>query len=129
MDWLAGSRMHETNAIRGMASKSPLEFGVGLHLGEVTYGNVGIPSRLSFSVFGSAVNEVVRIDGLTKSLGEPVLATKAFADAVEHEWRDQGMHKMRGITRKMRVFAPGFSTIGKPAPFVEVDDEDGGNAT
>ncbi|MFO1172605.1 MAG: adenylate/guanylate cyclase domain-containing protein [Hyphomicrobiaceae bacterium] len=121
---LAGSRIHETNAIRGMASKSPLEFGVGLHLGEVTYGNVGIPSRLSFSVFGSAVNEVVRLDGLTKSLGEPVLVTKAFADAVEHEWRDLGKHKLRGITRRMSVFAPGFSTIGKPAPFFEIDEDE-----
>ena len=75
-------------------------------------------------MFGSAVNEVARLDGLTKSLGEPVLATKAFADAVEHEWRDLGKHKMRGIARKMSVFAPGFSTIGKPAPFVDTEEED-----
>jgi adenylate cyclase len=122
---LARSRMHETNAIRGMASKSPLDFGVGLHLGEVTYGNVGIASRLTFSVFGSAVNEVARLDGLTKTLGEPVLATKAFAAAVEHEWRDLGKHTMRGVSRKMSVFAPGFSSIGRPVPpVVPPDDEE-----
>jgi adenylate cyclase len=111
---LSRSRMHETNAIRGMAGKSPLDFGVGLHLGEVTYGNVGIPSRLTFSVFGAAVNEVARLDGLTKELGEPVLATKAFADAVAHDWRPLGQHTMKGVGRKMKVFAPGVSSIKRP---------------
>ncbi|MEZ5926775.1 MAG: adenylate/guanylate cyclase domain-containing protein [Hyphomicrobiaceae bacterium] len=122
---LARSRMHETNAIRGMAGKSPLDFGIGLHLGEVTYGNVGIPSRLTFSAFGAAVNEVARLDGLTKALGEPVLATKAFADAVEHDWRSLGQHAMKGIARKMKVYAPGYSSIRRPVfAFSSADDGD-----
>lgn len=123
---LARSKVHEINIGRGMTGKSPLDFGVGLHLGEVTYGNVGIPSRLTFSVFGAAVNEVARLDGLTKDLGEPVLATKAFADAVSHEWRALGQHAMKGVGREMKVFAPGVSSIKRPVFAVaaaEVEDD------
>ena len=111
---LARAKVHEINIGRGMAGKSPLDFGIGLHLGEVTYGNVGVPSRLTFSVFGAAVNEVARLDGLTKALGEPVLATKAFADALVHDWRPLGQHVMKGVGRKMKVFAPGVSSIKRP---------------
>src|SRR5215831_14893021 len=34
------------------------DFGIALHLGQVIYGNVGIPERLQFTLVGSAVNEV-----------------------------------------------------------------------
>ncbi len=119
---LARSKMHETNIARSMAGKSPLDFGVGLHLGEVTYGNVGIPSRLTFSVFGAAVNEVARLDGLTKDFGEPVLVTKAFADTFPHEWRPLGQHSMKGVGRKMKVFAPAISSIKRPVFAVAAAD-------
>ena len=36
-------------------------FGIGLHVGNVMFGNVGLTDRLTFSVFGSAVNEVQRL--------------------------------------------------------------------
>src|SRR5580693_3738354 len=63
-----------------------LDFGIALHLGQVIYGNVGVPERLQFTVVGSAVNEVVRVQDLTKQLGCPVLATAAFADAAAASW-------------------------------------------
>jgi adenylate cyclase len=121
---LARSRVHETNIARGMAGKSPLDFGVGLHLGEVTYGNVGTPSRLTFSVFGAAVNEVARLDSLTKDLGEPVLVTKAFADTLAHDWRPLGQHSMKGVGRKMKVFSPSVSSIRRPVFGVPASDDD-----
>jgi adenylate cyclase len=43
-----------------------LDFGIALHLGQVIYGNVGVPERLQFTLVGSAVNEVVRVQDLTK---------------------------------------------------------------
>jgi adenylate cyclase len=54
-------------------------FGISLHLGEVIYGNVGVPERLQFTLVGSVVNEVVRVQDLTRELGCPLLAT-ACAD-------------------------------------------------
>src|SRR6204780_3333645 len=75
-------------ARRRLSLPSPAEadtvfdFGISLHLGEVIYGNVGVPERLQFTVVGAAVNEVVRVQDLTKQLGCPLLATATFADAV-----------------------------------------------
>ncbi len=64
-----------------------LDFGISLHLGQVIYGNVGVPERLQFTVVGAAVNEVVRVQDLTKQLGCPLLATATFADAATGPWR------------------------------------------
>jgi adenylate cyclase len=55
---------------------APLRYGIALRVGEIMYGNVGIRERLTFSAFGAAVNEVVRIEQLTKSSGEPVQASR-----------------------------------------------------
>jgi adenylate cyclase len=55
------------------AADVAFDFGVSLHLGQVIYGNVGVPERLQFTLVGSAVNEVVRVQDLTKKLGYPLL--------------------------------------------------------
>jgi adenylate cyclase len=78
-------------------------FGIALHLGEVIYGNVGIPERLQFTVVGAAVNEVARVQDLTKQLGHPLLATASFADAVAGPWRPCGEHLLRGIETPMPI--------------------------
>ncbi len=82
----------------------PLNFGIALHLGEVIYGNVGIPERLQFTVVGAAVNEVVRVQDLTKQLGHPLLATASFAEAVAGPWISCGEHLLRGIETPMPIF-------------------------
>jgi adenylate cyclase len=78
-------------------------FGIALHLGEVIYGNVGIPERLQFTVVGAAVNEVARVQDLTKQLGHPLLATAPFAEAVAAPWRACGEHLLRGIETPMSI--------------------------
>jgi adenylate cyclase len=80
-----------------------LNFGIALHLGEVIYGNVGIPERLQFTVVGAAVNEVARVQDLTKQLGHPLLATASFAEAVAAPWRPCGEHMLRGIETPMQI--------------------------
>ena len=60
----------------------PLSFGIGLHFGEVLYGNVGSETRLDFTVFGQAVNLAARVEGECAGLGEPLLFTRAFAERV-----------------------------------------------
>ncbi len=83
-----------------------IEFGIGLHLGDVIYGNVGVPERLQFTLVGSPVNEVARIEDLTKTLGHPLLVSEAFANAVPRGWRGLGDHALRGINRPVGIFAP-----------------------
>ncbi|MGA2287121.1 adenylate/guanylate cyclase domain-containing protein [Bradyrhizobium sp.] len=80
-----------------------LDFGIALHLGQMIYGNVGIPERLQFTVVGVAVNEVVRVQDLTKQLGCPLLATAAFAGAAAGPWRPLGEHPLRGFDTPMPI--------------------------
>jgi adenylate cyclase len=80
-----------------------LDFGISLHLGQVIYGNVGVPERLQFTVVGAAVNEVVRVQDLTKQLGCPLLATATFADAAAGPWRPLGEHRLRGRETPMPI--------------------------
>ena len=80
------------------------EFGIALHLGQVIYGNVGVPERLQFTLVGSTVNEVVRVQDLTKKLGHSVLATASFVDATPGSWRPLGEHTLRGIEIPMAIF-------------------------
>jgi adenylate cyclase len=85
------------------AAAPELDFGIALHLGQVIYGNVGVPERLQFTVVGSAVNEVVRVQDLTKQLGCPLLATAPFAAAAAGAWRPLGAHLLRGFESPMPI--------------------------
>lgn len=82
-----------------------LRFGVGLHVGEVIYGNVGAPNRLDFTVMGPAVNRTARLEGLTKRLGAPLLMSADFAQLMETPVRSLGTHEMAGVTSLQEVFA------------------------
>ena len=82
-----------------------LDFGIALHLGEAIYGNVGVPERLQFTLVGSAVNQVVRVQDLTKKLGCPVVATASFATAAPGPWRPLGEHLLRGFETPMPILA------------------------
>lgn len=84
-----------------------LDFGIALHLGQVIHGNVGVPERLSFTVVGSAVNEVVRVQELTKQLACPLLVTAPFAAAAAGPWRPVGEHVLRGLETPMPILAVG----------------------
>jgi class 3 adenylate cyclase len=52
---------------------------LGLHVGEVFYGNIGSEDRLDFTVIGPAVKEVSRIVAMCRSIDQLVLLSSAFA--------------------------------------------------
>ncbi|MGB0684109.1 MAG: adenylate/guanylate cyclase domain-containing protein [Magnetovibrionaceae bacterium] len=81
----------------------PMGVGIGLHVGQVLYGNIGVPDRLEFSVIGKAANEVARIESMTKELGESVLASEEFAFLVQADWRNLGKHRLRGVERDIGI--------------------------
>jgi adenylate cyclase len=82
-----------------------IEFGVGLNIGEVIYGNVGAPDRLDFTVMGPAVNRTARLESLTKSLDATILFSGEFAKLIDLPARDLGEHEMKGVDGLQRVFA------------------------
>jgi adenylate cyclase len=93
-------RMNRLNARRAR----PLRFGIGLHLGEVTYGNIGTPSRIEFTVIGAAANEAARIESLCKDLRVDLLVSERVARALPGELESVGSHTLRGVGDKMELF-------------------------
>jgi adenylate cyclase len=92
------------NQARGNDGKPALDIGIGINVGQVSYGNIGSPGRLDFTVLGSTVNVASRIEGLTKALGDRVLATAAVADAAPDLFAERGRHEVRGLRNPITLF-------------------------
>lgn len=94
------ARMEKLNQARPRR----LRFGIGLHLGQLTYGNVGTPTRIEFTVVGAAANEAARIESLCKDLNVDLLVSEPVARALPGAWRSLGSHTLRGVGDKMELF-------------------------
>lgn len=100
----AMAALNERNSLTGRA---PMNYGIGAHVGDVMYGNIGSRTRLDFTVIGPAVNMASRLEALTKQLGKTVLLSRAFADAVGHDFGLErvGEHPVRGFSEPIELFA------------------------
>ncbi len=101
----ARERIVALNRDRAKAGDAPLDFGLSLHIGDVMYGNIGTPARIEYSVVGRAVNEVARLDSLTKVLRRPILASGDFACRLPGSWESLGNHRLPGVGEPIEVFA------------------------
>jgi adenylate cyclase len=81
---------------------------LGLHIGEVFYGNIGSKERLDFTVIGPAVNEVSRIAAMCRSAERDVLVSSAFSAAAHEEDRARlvsvGRYALRGVARPQELY-------------------------
>lgn len=91
---------------RAKAGQPPLAFGLSLHIGDVMYGNIGTPARIEYSVVGRAANEAARLEGLTKVLQRPILASGDFARQLPGSWESLGNHQLPGVGEPIEIFAP-----------------------
>ena len=98
------ARLDAVNQMRRRVGRTELRIGIGLHLGEVIYGNVGSASRLDFTVIGPAVNLASRIEDLTKRLGRPMLFSSAFARICPRPLVSLGLQPVRGLSEPEEVF-------------------------
>ena len=92
------------NQTRVDAGRQQLDMGIGINAGHVSYGNIGSPGRLDFTVLGSAVNVASRIEGLTKTVGDRVLATATVADAAPDLFAERGRYEVRGLNHPIDIF-------------------------
>lgn len=100
----AAGRVAAVNAVRAAAGAPQIGFGIGLHLGDVLYGNIGVPARLEFTVIGAAANEAARIEALCKAVGRPVLISEAVARVARRPLISLGFHALRGVARPQELF-------------------------
>jgi adenylate cyclase len=82
-----------------------IEFGVGLNIGEVVYGNVGAPDRLDFTVMGPAVNRTARLESLTRENDCDILFSEQFAQLIDTPSEYLGLREMKGIEEPQAVYA------------------------
>jgi adenylate cyclase len=100
-------RVGELTAARKGSGLPVSEFYIGLHLGEVMYGNIGARDRLDFTVVGPAVNEVSRIESMCRALEQNLVVSSAFAEAAK-ESTDRlvslGRYALRGVRKSQELF-------------------------
>ena len=99
----ARERIQEINVDRVERDLPAIDFGIGLHRGDVTYGNIGSSDRLDFTVIGAAANEAARIQDLCKVLDTPVLISSEFAERFNGELISLGHHALRGVETELEV--------------------------
>lgn len=99
---LACERVEATNGAH--AGATPIRFGIGLHLGDVTYGNIGVRDRLEFTVIGASANEAARVESLCKTLGRKVVISSAFAAAYGDGLASLGRHELKDVEGSQELF-------------------------
>lgn len=101
----ACQRVAAWNAEADARGEPGIGFGIGLHVGDVMYGNIGTETRLEFTVIGAAANEAARIESLCKTLGYPLLLSEDFVAACPHDYLDLGRHELPGTGRTVALYS------------------------
>ena len=100
--------MAALNARRAETGRPTTTAYVGLHVGEVFYGNIGSEDRLDFTVVGPAVNEVSRIASMCSSIDRELLASSDFHAGLDPAGRrylvSTGRFALRGIGRAQDLY-------------------------
>lgn len=101
-------RVEALNRRRANEHKPSTTVYIGLHVGEVFFGNIGSADRLDFTVVGPAVNEASRIASLCRSVDRTVLLSSSFAALVPEDARPRlasvGRFALRGIQRAQELY-------------------------
>ena len=96
------------NEQRSAAGRPVTSAYIGLHVGEVFYGNIGSDDRLDFTVVGPSVNEVSRIASMCSSVDRPLLTSAAFRDRLDDTGRNYlvstGRFVLRGISHAQDLY-------------------------
>jgi adenylate cyclase len=108
--------MAALNIRRAADSRPATSAYVGLHVGEVFYGNIGSEDRLDFTAVGPAVNEVSRISSMCRSVDRELLASLDFRAGLDETGQgylvSTGRYALRGIGRAQDLYTldPGIGS-------------------
>ena len=76
---------------------------MGIHFGDVLYGNIGSKSRIDFTVLGQAVNTAARIEGLCGRFDKPVLFSQEVADRLAEPTTLVSAELLKGNEEKSNI--------------------------
>jgi len=100
-------RIAELNAGRAARGLDVVQFGVGIHTGDVVVGTIGLPERSQYDAFGDAVNTASRMETLTKEFKVDSILSRDTADRLRGDGvalRPLGEATVRGKTNAVEVF-------------------------
>ena len=102
-------KLAELNAKMRAPDFEPLAIGVGLHTGPAVVGSMGSPKRKTFTAIGSTVNVAARVEGVTKTLGHPLMLTEATREALTNPPPLIALpeQQLKGVKLPLKLFAPG----------------------
>ncbi|MDD9910486.1 MAG: adenylate/guanylate cyclase domain-containing protein [Ahrensia sp.] len=84
----------------------PFDFGIAINAGVLTFGNIGVDQRLSFSVIGPTINEATRIEALTKSVDSKALVSREITETEPERWTSAGLFRLNGVAHECELFVP-----------------------
>ena len=98
--------LHDLNATLARQGDEPIEIGIGIHSGPAVIGSIGSPQRLEFTAIGATVNIAARVEGLTKTTGEPLLFTRGTRECLKSHLpvRELPVQQIRGMDQPIAVF-------------------------
>ncbi|HWR28228.1 MAG TPA: adenylate/guanylate cyclase domain-containing protein [Negativicutes bacterium] len=89
-------------------SGAPIQIGVGIHHGSVTFGTVGTRARMDTTVIGDSVNLASRLEGATKVYGIDTLLSEAAYLKLEHpehfHIREVDTVKVKGKSQPVKIY-------------------------
>jgi adenylate cyclase len=112
----AAAAIEAVNLERARSGRPEIRYGIGLHVGEVTYGNIGTPSRLEFTVIGEAANMAARVESLCKDLDRALLVSAEFARFAPGRFVSLGRHRLKGIDEPQELFTLRPGQAKSPPP-------------
>jgi adenylate cyclase len=109
------------NERRSVDSRPVTSAYVGLHVGEVFYGNIGSEDRLDFTLVGPAVNEASRIASMCRSVDRELLVSSDFRDGLDAAGRgflvSTGRFALRGIGRAQDLYTLDPAIAAEPEDY------------
>jgi adenylate cyclase len=93
--------------------RDPIQYGIGIHAGEVIVGDIGFRDRTVFTALGDAVNVAARLQDMTKTLECRVVLSEEVASAAAIALGSLKRHRVeiRGRVEPMTVFAAEDPTV------------------
>jgi adenylate cyclase len=110
---MVGSNVEYMNHEFATELQEPIQFGIGIHGGEVIIGDIGFRDHTVFTALGDPVNVAARLQDMTKALNcTVVISENVCANAgVQPEGLTRADVSIRGRDQPMIVFTAADPTL------------------